>query len=138
MNYDKVLEVQKQLENDYPEMLGGHYGGLEIGYGWCEIVKQILATIKNHEDHLLRQRGPEWFGTEYFPVMVDQIKEKFGGLRFYYSGGDDYVDGIIALAEQWAYNTCEVCGERGEPRKLGWIRTLCDKHYKEVKGETKP
>lgn len=134
MNYDKVLDAQKQLEAMFPDMLAQHYGGLEIGYGWCEIVKNILRTIKNHEDNLLRQHGPEWFGTQYHPVLVDQIKEKFGGLRFYYTGGDDYVDGVIAMAERWAECTCEVCGERGYPRKLGWIRTLCDEHYKEIKG----
>lgn len=129
-NYEqKLLLAQQQLEHQFPDMLSKHYGGLDIAYGWVKIVFAIMQTIKNHEDNLLRQRGPEYFGTEYHPVIVDQIKEKFGGLRFYYSGGDGYVDGLVTMAEQWAEQTCEICGERGELRKLGWMRTLCDEHY---------
>ena len=64
-------------------------------------------------------------------IEVHQIKEKFGGLRFYYEGGDDYVQGLVAMAESWAARTCETCDERGERRHGGWIRTLCDKHEAE-------
>ncbi len=60
-------------------------------------------------------------------VKFDQIKEKFGGLRIYHSGGDDYIDGLIGMAESFSYKICEVCGERGKPNKGGWIATLCDK-----------
>lgn len=130
MNYEqKLLLAQQQLEAQYPDMFAKYYGGLDIAYGWVKIVSELLRAIKDHEDNLLRQRGPGYFGTEYFPVVIDQIKEKFGGLRFYYSGGDRYVDGLVTMAELWAWQTCEICGEAGEPRKLGWMRTLCDKHY---------
>lgn len=61
-------------------------------------------------------------------VTVAQIKEKFGGLRFYYDGGDEYVSGLVTMAEVWANRTCETCGEKGKQRGGGWIRTLCDKH----------
>jgi len=64
-------------------------------------------------------------------VTADQVKEKFGGLRFYYSGGDDQVFGMVRMAESWAAHTCETCGERGSLRHGGWIRTLCDKHEAE-------
>lgn len=64
-------------------------------------------------------------------VTVDQVKEKFGGLRFYYSGGDDAVSGMVSMAESWAAVTCETCGDRGTLRHGGWIRTLCDKHEAE-------
>lgn len=70
--------------------------------------------------------------TEYVPyVTVDQVKEKFGGLRFYYSGGDDEISGMVRMAESWASVTCEVCGVPGSTRHGGWIRTLCDKHEAE-------
>lgn len=61
-------------------------------------------------------------------ITVLQIKEKFGGLRFYYQGGDAEVHGMVTMAEAWAGFSCEVCGERGERRNSGWIRTLCDVH----------
>ena len=61
-------------------------------------------------------------------IHVEQIKEKFGGLRFYYQGGDDHISGMVDMAETWANHACETCGDRGERRSGGWIRTLCDKH----------
>jgi hypothetical protein len=64
-------------------------------------------------------------------ITVQQIKEKFGGLRFYYDGGDDYIRGLESMAERWAGRSCETCGERGDRRGGGWIRTLCDKHEAE-------
>lgn len=64
-------------------------------------------------------------------VTADQVKEKFGGLRFYYTGGDDEVSGMVRMAESWAAVTCETCGDRGTLRHGGWIRTLCDKHEAE-------
>ena len=61
-------------------------------------------------------------------IHVEQIKEKFGGLRFYYQGGDDQIHGMVTMAEVWAGRSCERCGDKGERRSGGWIRTLCDKH----------
>jgi hypothetical protein len=64
-------------------------------------------------------------------VVVDQVKEKFGGLRFYYTGGDDLIDGMVRMAESMSEVTCEECGYPGTTRGGGWVRTLCDKHENE-------
>ena len=61
-------------------------------------------------------------------IQIQQIKEKFGGLRFYYDGGDDRISGMETMAEIWAGQTCETCGNKGERRSGGWIRTLCNEH----------
>jgi hypothetical protein len=61
-------------------------------------------------------------------VVAMQVKEKFGTLRFYYSGGDDYVRGLENMAESMSAVTCEECGSPGVVRKGGWIRVLCDTH----------
>lgn len=61
-------------------------------------------------------------------IEIQQIKEKFGGLRFYYDGGDDEISGMVRMAESWAANSCETCGNKGERRSGGWVRTLCDHH----------
>ena len=61
-------------------------------------------------------------------VTLDQIKEKFGTLRFYYTGGDDIIDGMVRMAESMSAVTCETCGNLGQQRGGGWIRTLCDHH----------
>lgn len=66
-------------------------------------------------------------------IHVKQIKEKFGGLRFYYDGGDERISGMESMAEVWAGHTCETCGDKGTRRSGGWIRTLCDRHEAEHK-----
>lgn len=61
-------------------------------------------------------------------VTVTQVKEKFGTLRFYYSGGDSYIDGLVAMAESMSGATCEECGAPGRVRPGGWLQCLCDTH----------
>ena len=61
-------------------------------------------------------------------VTVNQVKEKFGTLRFYYSGGDAYIDGLVAMAESMSEVTCEECGAPGRVRPGGWLRCQCDTH----------
>ena len=59
-------------------------------------------------------------------VTLDQVKEKFGTLRFYYSGGDDAIDGMVRMAESMSGVTCEECGNPGERRGGGWVHTYCE------------
>lgn len=61
-------------------------------------------------------------------VVVIQVKEKFGSLRFYYNGGDEYIRGLVTMAEGMSGRTCEVCGASGKASGSGWIRTLCSEH----------
>ena len=63
-------------------------------------------------------------------VTLDQVKEKFGTLRFYYTGGDEYISGMVTMAEAMSGVTCEECGDPGERRGGGWIYTACDAHTK--------
>lgn len=61
-------------------------------------------------------------------VKIEQIKEKFGGLRFYIDGGDKEVQGMISFAEYLCGQTCEVSGEKGELCVRGsWFKTLAPK-----------
>ena len=68
-------------------------------------------------------------------VIATQIKEKFGTLRFYYCGGDDYCRGIESMAESMSAVTCEVCSSPGKLRHDGWVQTLCDEHAKKTRYE---
>ena len=61
-------------------------------------------------------------------VTLDQVKEKFGTLRFYYSGGDDYISGLVSMAESMSGVTCETCGKPGTQTSGGWIKTACKEH----------
>ena len=65
-------------------------------------------------------------------VVVEQVKEKFGTLRFYYRGGDEQVFGMVRMAESMSACTCEVCGSPAQTGQHGgWVGTLCEQHTKE-------
>ena len=69
-------------------------------------------------------------------VVADQVKEKFGTLRFYYSGGDDFVRGVVSMAESMSALTCEACGSMDKTVKANpgsWIAIRCDKCRKKKK-----
>jgi hypothetical protein len=109
------------------------YWGCEVGNGWYELLSSVCWRIFQHEKNIEDRKRiladqPEKIKAEleYFPVKFDQIKEKYGGLRIYFTGGDDYVDGIVSMAEEYSYKVCEVCGNSGKPNKGGWITTLCE------------
>lgn len=77
---------------------------------------------------------------EDLPIQVEavQVKEKYGGLRFYIVGChpmDNDIFGMIHLAEEMSYNICEKCGstENVIQTDLGWIRSLCPKCMKKHK-----
>ena len=115
----------KKMETTYPKRFAGRYGGFAVGAGWYPILEILCSNIQHHLD---------WKNRESLvvpQVEVDQIKEKFGGLRFYYTGGDDEISGMVRMAEAWADVACEECGAAGKRRNGGWIRTLCDKHEEE-------
>ncbi len=115
----------KQMEARFPKMFAEPYGGFACGEGWWPILEALCGQIQHHIDWKNKQ------SEVVAQVTVNQIKEKFGGLRFYYSGGDDVIDGMVRMAESWAAHSCEECGAPGKSREGGWIRTLCDTHEAE-------
>lgn len=71
------------------------------------------------------------------PVILDQIKEKFGTLRFYVTNEDDTIKGMIYLAEALSEKTCQGTGKPGSlHRKGGWYSTLSSAQAKKL-GYTK-
>ena len=131
--------------------------GFACGDGWYDLIRRLCKHIQGHIDS--REERIEWtkkwnadvndpniewkaFSAReerVVPELIEQVvavqvKEKFGGLRFYIVGGDDYIRGLIDFAEAMSYDICEVCGEKGHLRNdKPWIRTLCDKHAEERK-----
>ena len=56
-----------------------------------------------------------------------EVKEKFGGLRFYVKGGNERALARIDEAAQEAERICEGCGAPSSIRSLdGWLTTVCD------------
>ena len=132
MNDDQEYELYaKQMEEKYPKMFANPYGGFAVGSGWYPILEKLCSNIQHHIDWKEKQGKP-------IPqVVVEQIKEKFGGLRFYYQGGDDEISGMVRMAEAWADSCCEKCCAPGKRRDGGWIRTLCDMHEDEYQAQRK-
>lgn len=141
--HEQYDEFAKEMHEVFPLIFSGRYGGFAIGPGWWHIVKSLCSNIQRYIDQrkktrdvLLKDNPLNLNVPEEVPqVVVEQIKEKLGGLRFYYRGGDSYISGMVSLAESWVLHTCEECGQPGEIRGGfnggGWPRTLCDIHEAE-------
>ena len=123
--FEKYDAFAKQMEERFPKMFAEPYGGFACGEGWWSIIELLCSNIQHYIDWKNKE-------SEVVPqVTVAQIKEKFGGLRFYYDGGDDEIRGMVRIAEVWASRSCEECGAPGKSRDGGWIKTLCDTHEAE-------
>ena len=94
--------------------------GFDCGDGWFDLIDRLCGTIQGYID-----QNPH---LELKQVTVDQVKEKFGTLRFYTTGGDRLTDGMIWFAEAMSGKICETCGKPGEVRGKGWYYTSCEEH----------
>lgn len=132
-------ELEKELVEEYPDLYEWYdknpntidgpvppltIYGFTIGDGWYNIVKSLSETLS--------RRSVE--------CEVHQVKEKFGGLRFYHGGlkSDEERESYMAMgainhAEEISFYICEECGASGEHRDNGYMRTLCDECYSEEK-----
>lgn len=101
---------------------------VEVGEGWKPLVNQAIDCC-----HWLNERKDLDLRIEFL-----QVKEKFGGLRIYFTvdgKGNDFYDenfvhGYISALETISTSICEICGCPGKRRKGPWIQTLCDEHAK--------
>lgn len=136
MNKDK----SKQLKADFPQIFTDLYDstpqescmswGIECGDGWYDLIHKLCEDI-------MALNPPEEF-------KAAQVKEKFGGLRFYTAGSsiidiaglgsfkktDDppSINKLIDEAESESYNVCEACGSKEDVTSEGrWVATRCMK-----------
>lgn len=120
----KKMKKLEELKEKYPVIFSKI--SFEHDHGWYELLDELgsqLTTIMNKVGLV---------------VTAEQVKEKFGTLRFYYSldfkelpdsevdGWNEIISGLVSKAELHSSHVCERCGEYGEIRPGGWIRTLCD------------
>jgi hypothetical protein len=123
--------------------------GFEIGNGWYNIIKGLSLCIQGTIDANTKERWRirkekrlwekmphddqaknHWLNRvmpEKIPqVTVDQVKEKFGTLRFYYSGGNDAIEHFVSYADVMSSLTCERCGGVAETDySKNWVSTIC-------------
>ena len=123
-------EKQHNWAVKYNEMAqAGKSGNAEL---FADLVAREYADKPNIGADYIRERCEEMIKNplrdvpELVPqVTLDQVKEKFGTLRFYYTGGDEYISGMVTMAEAMSGCTCEGCGNPGDRHGGGWVRTLC-------------
>lgn len=84
--------------------------------GWNSII------IKCHRELALIDPG----------YSIAQIKEKFGGLRYYFSTSRPEIHkdmcAVIRTYESISFETCEICGKKGSLVSGRILKTLCRKH----------
>ena len=81
----------------------------------------------------LRRQAEKLFETnlkDYFSWT--QIKEKFGQLRLYYSGGGKHVEAWASKYEELSEKTCIHCGKPAKYMSIGWISPWCEDCAKEI------
>lgn len=140
-----------QLAKDFPAFVQGFHG-FGVGDGWYDLIRALCGMINNYvENHnkdveyrlgLIaegKKQHTDWSPDLLTPIQMPrimQVKEKFGGLRFYINGGDKRIQHWIEFAEAMSYKICEDCGAPGTVRNdTGWVHVKCDLHEAEYKAE---
>ena len=122
--------MNKEQMNEVLQSIGGFKNGFnlesnpitdsdffEVGLGWFPLIKDLITD--------LIELG--------WNKEVCQVKEKFGGLRFYINAATSEAHKRISQAEIESMNICEVTGKPGKLRTdIGWYRTLCDEEYNKI------
>ena len=122
-------KYRKKLADNYPKIYDKDFC-FECDEGWCDLLLELCSKIQNY----CNERKCE-------QVKALQVKEKFATLRFYHSGGDDYVYKLIDEAEAKSAETCEITGGYGILHRRGYYyKTLCKEtgilmEFKEVKSK---
>ena len=115
-------ELENKLYEDFPSLFANREQqgscmvyGCECGDGWYGILRAACNRIASHEKYAGRS-----------DFRFGQVKEKWGRLCLYYSAGDEFVMGVISMAEAMSAMTCELCGDPGKTNDIGWLSTLCE------------
>ena len=144
-------------QKDLPPTESNMCFGFDCGDGWYTIIDVLCSRIQSHINTIetsqkkikldnnvlykIRTRIYLFFISIFKPsykksedniqIEAVQVKEKFGGLRFYTNFETEYISALIDMAESMSYRTCEECGttKDAEPRGGGWIQTLCEKCF---------
>jgi hypothetical protein len=117
----KHAEIPEELGETMCQALEAPRPARDINY-WVNCVGEGWRPLVRGLDANLRDIAPEY--------VIRQVKEKFGGLRYYidaFAGDADEGDRLVRTAEELSFKICEDCGMAGERCKVNgfWIRTLC-------------
>jgi hypothetical protein len=94
--------------------------GLEFGNGWYNLIDKLCENIQHYIDTHKQEQ-----------IQATQVKQKFGGLCFYYRPYNKIVDILIQVAMNDSVKTCETCGSTEDVKLTkGWVTPLCKKCMK--------
>jgi len=154
--YEKYPKIFKQ--KDLPMNQTCMCWNFDCGDGWYSLLdclcKEIQYRVDEGESHYIRYPFGMFFGKIFgctwmvgrhttkkiHQVEAIQVKEKFGGLRFYYQGGNTEIHNTISFAESLSYYICETCGSMDNVSQTkGWVYTWCEECQTKAKqrGEIK-
>ena len=123
---DKRIEAEQRIIKKYPKIFKQVHGkitetamswGIDCGFGWMGLIDGLCYQLQWDIDH---NKQPQ--------LEAAQVKEKFGGLRFYTNTSTDRQDGMIDLAEYLSNFICEWCGTTDTNSVIqtkGWVKTIC-------------
>jgi hypothetical protein len=94
--------IQDDLLARYPEILGSLADCIQCDDGWLDLLDALFDEITRH----CMRAGISL-------PRARQVKEKTGSLRCYLSSKDDFIAGLVQMAEEISGWICEVCGEAG-------------------------
>jgi len=114
-------ELEAKLVAKYPLILIS-CREVAVSDGWYNLLDLLLGMIQSHIDCQKKYNNitvPQ--------VHAVQIKEKFGGLRFYCNGGDERTSAYVSFAGALSETVCERCGHPGSLRAVhNWMRVRCE------------
>jgi len=121
-------ELEEKLTGRWPSWFGVNDDlretrmgdGFAHGDGWLDIVWRLCEDLEPLVAEAESATGQ--------PFQVLQVKEKFGGLRFYVNHRTDAILQRIEAAQLESVRTCEMCGRPGSLREGDWIQVVCDEH----------
>ncbi|NMA85002.1 MAG: hypothetical protein GX962_14195 [Epulopiscium sp.] len=91
----------------------------EYGSGWHDVIIELVMQIED----IYKKNN-----VDITDFKINQIKEKYGTLRFYAISSLGEVHDLISEYEDKSKELCCECGEIGSlHEKHGWSQTLCDK-----------
>jgi len=135
---DNIKKLAEKHPIVFANMSEASYSDLPDG--WVNLVDELCSKltpllVESYANYPLKEE-------EYMiGITIDQIKEKFGGLRFYCSFLTEDADlwgkatNIITEYEYKSYNVCQITGNPGTQCSVGrQIITLCEDERIRMKG----
>lgn len=118
------IERQRSLDLKHNEMVSELQAGKLTMFK--EHTKGLSVDVSNERKKEILKNGPRTIKDPVPQVVAEQVKEKFGTLRFYYVGGDDYIRGMVSFAESLSGSMCEGCGVPSKVKNNdGWYSNIC-------------